>query len=281
MRDSLVIPKIYERFGSFVREVRQIKPYYQSADICLWQGDCLEVMEQIPENSIDFILTDPPYGTTQCKWDNIIPFEPMWREITRITKENAAIVLFGIEPFTSNLIVSNINLYRQKLTWLKTRPTNVFNAKKQFMNWTEDIAVFYKSLPVFNPIMRTDGQFTGAKVQHVNTDRSKGVLGSTGEKSGYIHQGNGGLFYPKTVLEFSNCNQHKNVHPTQKPTELLEYLIRTYTNKGETVLDFTMGSGSTGVACKNTGRKFWGIELDTTYCDIAKHRIQDTVSEST
>jgi site-specific DNA-methyltransferase (adenine-specific) len=245
--------------------------------ITLYRGDCLEVMKEIPDGSVGMILCDLPYGTTKCKWDIIIPFDNLWPHYERVVKTNGAIVLFGTEPFTSEMIMSNLPLYRQKLTWLKTRPTNVFNAKKQFMNWTEDIVVFYKSLPTFNPIMRTDGQFSGAKVQRMNTDRSQGHMVQTGEKKDYVHQSNGGLFYPKTILEFSNVNQHKNVHPTQKPTELLEYLIKTYTNDGNVVLDNAMGGGSTGVACINTKRKFIGIELDKNYYDIAKGRLEDAL----
>lgn len=239
-------------------------------------GDCLELMKDIPDGSVDMILCDLPYGTTACKWDVVIPFAELWEQYERIIKINGAIVLFGTEPFTSYLVLSNLKLYRQKLTWLKTRPTNVFNAKKQFMNWTEDVVVFYKKLPTYNPQMRTDGVFTGSKVQHTTTNRSGGVLGSTGEKEGYIHQPNNGLFYPKTILEYSNVN-HGNfcLHPTQKPVPLLEYLIRTYTNEGETVLDNCMGSGSTGVACVNTNRNFIGMELDQQYFEIAKKRIEE------
>lgn len=246
-------------------------------DIELWKGDCLELMKDIQDKSIDMILCDLPYGTTTCKWDIVIPFESLWQQYNRIIKDNGAILLFGTEPFTSYLIMSQLHFYRQKLTWLKTRPTNVFNAKKQFMNWTEDIIVFYKKLPTYNPIMRTDGMFTGIKVQHINTDRSKGTLGKTGEKEGYVHKGNGGLFYPKTVLEFSNVHNGRNklFHPTQKPVDLLEYLINTYTNKGDIVLDNCMGSGSTGVACVNTNRKFIGIEKDDKYYEIAKDRIEE------
>lgn len=241
----------------------------------LLQGDCLELMKKIPDKSIDMILCDLPYGTTACKWDIVIPFNSLWEQYKRIIKDNGAIVLFGTEPFTSELILSNIKLYRQKLTWLKTRPTNVFNAKKQFMNWTEDICVFYKKLPTYNPQMRTDGVFTGKKVQHTNTNREDGVLGSTGEKEGYVHEPNDGLFYPKTVLEYSNVNHGKQcLHPTQKPVALLEYLIKTYTNEGDLVLDNCMGSGSTGVACLNIGRNFIGIELDENYFNIAKQRIE-------
>ena len=250
------------------------------SEIVLKQGDCLELMKNIPNNSIDMILCDLPYGTTQCKWDNVIPFEPLWGHYLRIIKDNGAIVLFGTEPFTSRLITSQIRLYRQKLTWLKTRPTNVFNAKKQFMNWTEDIVVFYKKLPTYNPQMRTDGKFTGAKVQHTNTDRSMGVFQKTGEMEGYIHKPNNGLFYPKTVVEFSGVNHgNKCLHPTQKPVALCEYLIKTYTNEGETVLDNCMGSGTTGIACVNTNRNFIGIELDNKYFEIAKERINNAQTE--
>lgn len=234
-------------------------------------------MKGIPDKSIDMILCDPPYGTTPLKWDSIIPFDKMWEQYCRIIKDNGAVLLFGVEPFTSLLIVSKIELFKQKLTWLKTRPTNVFNAKKQFMNWTEDIIVFYKKLPTYNPQMRTDGVFTGQKIQRMNTDRGKGVMGKTGEKKDYVHQSNNVLFYPKTVLEFSNVNKHKNLHPTQKPVELLEYLIKTYTNEEMLVLDNCMGSGSTWVACVSTNRNFIGIELDESYFNIASKRIDQVL----
>lgn len=245
----------------------------------LLQGDCLELMQDIPDSSIDMVLCDLPYGTTACRWDNIIPFESLWEQYNRIVKDNGAMALFGKEPFTSIMITSNIRNYRQKLTWLKTRPTNVFNAKKQFMNWTEDIVIFYRKLPTFNPIMRTDGEFIGEKTLRKNTDRRKGTLGKTGEKEGYVYKNNEGLFYPKTVLEFSNVNEHKNLHPTQKPVELLEYLIKTYTNEGDTVLDNCMGSGSTGVACVNTERDFIGIELNKKYFEIAKSRMYEVIEQ--
>ena len=241
----------------------------------IYNEDCLTGMKRLPDKSIDMILCDLPYGTTKCKWDTIIPFESLWKQYDRIIKDNGAIVLFACEPFTSKLILSNIKNFRQKLTWLKTRPTNVFNAKKQFMNWTEDICVFYKTLPTFNPQMRTDGQFTGKKVQRMNTDRSKGVLIKTGEKKDYVHESNNGLFYPKTVIECSNVNSHKNIHPTQKPVDLCEWLIKTYTDEEDIVLDNCMGSGTTAIACINTNRNFIGFELDENYYNIAKQRILD------
>ena len=248
---------------------------YNNDDIKLYNGDCLEIMKQISNNSIDLILCDLPYEVSACKWDKMLPLDKLWEQYERIIKEHGAIVLFGREPFTSKLIMSKLNLYRQKLVWLKTRPTNVMNAKKQFMNWFEDIIIFYKKLPTFNPQMRTDGLFTGAKVQRMNTDRSQGTLGKTGEKKDYVHESNGGLFYPKSILEFSNVHNKGLYHPTQKPVALLEYLIKTYSNEGYIVLDNTMGSGSTGVACVNTNRKFIGIELDKNYFDIAENRIKE------
>lgn len=238
--------------------------------------DCLEGMKEIPDSSVDCVICDLPYGTTACSWDSVIPFDPLWESLHRVCKDNAAIVLFAGEPFTSNLILSNIHEYRQKLTWLKTRPTNVFNAKKQFMNWTEDIVVFYRSLPTFNPQMRTDGVFTGAKIQRCNHDRSNGTLGQTGEKRDYEHKSNNGLFFPKTVLEFSNVhNGGTGLHPTQKPVELIRYLIRTYSNPGDTILDNCMGSGTTAVAAVMEKRKFIGFETDKSYYEKANKRLRD------
>ena len=248
----------------------------------IYNEDCLEGMKRIADGAVDCIITDLPYGTTACAWDSVIPFEPLWEQFKRVTKPNAAIALFGSEPFTSTLIMSNIKEYRQKLTWLKTRPTNVFNAPKQFMNWTEDICVFYRSLPTFNPQMRTDGEFTGAKVQRCNHDRSNGTLGQTGEKAGYVHEGNGGLFYPKSVLEFSNVhNGGTGLHPTQKPVDLLRYLILTYSNEGDTILDATIGSGTTAVAALMEKRHFIGFETNKEYFDIAQGRIDQVLRNPT
>ena len=242
----------------------------------IYNEDCLIGMQRIPDVSVDAVICDLPYGTTACKWDIIIPFEPLWEQYHRVCKPNAPIVLFAGEPFTSLLIMSNLSEYRQKLTWLKTRPTNVFNAKKQFMNWTEDICVFYRSLPTFNPQMRTDGQFTGAKVQHCHHDRSTGTLGQTGEKAGYVHEGNGGLFYPKSVLEYSNVHHGNDcLHPTQKPVNLVSYLIMTYTNEGDTVLDNCSGSGTTAIACIKENRHFICFEKDETYWKKSVERVKN------
>lgn len=258
-----------------LKEIIPLSAYHDKTGMLL-QGDCIEWMEKIPDGSIDMVLCDLPYGTTACSWDVIIPFEPLWKQYKRIIKNNGAIVLTANQPFTSFLIMSNLEMFRQNLVWLKTRPTNVFNAKKMFMKWTEDICVFYKSPPVFNPIMRTDGIFTGKKVQRMNTDRSEGTLGKTGEKKDYVHEGNGGLFYPKTVLEFSNVSR-PHLHPTQKPVGLFEYLIKTYSNEGQIILDNTAGVCTTAIACRNLKRKWICIEKEQKYIDISIDRIKSHV----
>lgn len=247
--------------------------------IKLIHGDCLEEMKHIPDGSVDCVVCDLPYQITSCKWDKIIPLEDLWNLYNYKVKTNGAVILFGREPFTSNLILSNLKNYRQKLTWLKTRPTNVMNAKKQFMNWTEDIIIFYKKQPTYNPQMRTDGLFTGRKIQRCNTDRSKGVLGKTGEKKDYVHEGNNGLFYPKSVLEFSNVN-NKNIHPTQKPVPLIECLIKTYSNEGDLILDNTAGSMTTAIAAINTGRSCICIEKDDNYFKIGYERVINHLKET-
>ena len=249
----------------------------------IYNEDCLEGMKKIPDGSVDCVICDLPYGTTVCKWDSIIPFKPLWEQYLRIAKKNAAFVLFAGEPFTSRLIMSNIKLFRQKLTWLKTRPTNVMNAKKQFMNWTEDICIFYRNLPVFNPQMRTDGKFTGKKIQHLNESRNSGVHKGYHEKEGYIHESNGGLFYPKTVLEYSNVhqNQDDHFHPTQKPVALIQYLIRTYTNEGDLVLDNCSGSGTTAISCIKEKRNFICFEKDETYWKKSVERVENEQQQLT
>jgi len=235
-------------------------------------GDCLEKMADIPDGSIDMVLCDPPYGTTACKWDSIIPLEPMWRHLKRLIKPNGAIVMTSSQPFTTTLISSNMKMFKGEQIWLKTRPTNVLNAKKMMMKWHENIVIFYEKLPTFNPQMREGEPYYK---KNYKQDRSKGTLGKTGEKDGYEHF-NSGTRYPKTVIEIKNPN-NKSLHPTQKPVALMEYLIKTYTNEGDTVLDFAMGSGTTGVACKNLNRSFVGIEQEQKYFDIAKKRISEAI----
>ena len=234
-------------------------------DIELWHGDCLEIMDMLIDTGIqvDMILTDPPYGTTKCKWDNIISFQDMWEKINKIAKENAAIVLFGNEPFSSNLRVSNIKKYRYDWTWYKSSCSNFLNANKQPFFKTENISVFYKKQPTYNPQKSKGKPYKTSKHDWSPTQQKYGV----GKIAEVVNEGER---FPDTVLNYKSV---KGLHPTQKPVDLLEYLIKTYTNEGELVLDFTMGSGSTGVACVNTNRKFIGIELDDTYFEIAKNRI--------
>ena len=234
-------------------------------------GDCLKEMQNIPDGSVDMILCDPPYGTTACKWDSIIPFEPMWEQLNRIIKPNGAICLFGSEPFSSALRMSNIKNFKYDWIWEKTLASNFSLCKKQPNKKHEIISVFYKLQPTYNPQMET-----GKPYKDKARKRTVSVHG--GKESVKSPICNNGTRYPSSVQKFSNGN-NGNVHPTQKPVPLLEYLIRTYTNEGETVLDFTMGSGSTGVACVNTGRNFIGIELDEKYFNIAKERI-DKSTES-
>lgn len=240
-------------------------------DIRLMQGDCLELMKEIPDGSIDMILCDLPYGTTACKWDSVIPFEPLWEQYKRIIKDNGAIVLFGSEPFSSQLRMSNLKMYKYDWIWKKTKAQGFLNAKKMPMKDYENILVFYKSLPTYNPQGVICGNFNNFRKSKIG--KTEDVYGTEKEfENSKI--GN----YPKQIIEFSNASNKGHLHPTQKPVALLEYLIRTYTNEGEIVLDNCMGSGSTGVACVNAGRKFVGMELEEKYFNIAKDRINE-VSE--
>lgn len=235
----------------------------------LYNGDCLEIMQQLIDKGIkvDAIITDPPYGTTACKWDSVIPFDKMWDCCNNLIKDNGAIVLFGSEPFSSKLRMSNISMYRYDWVWVKNISTGVGNCNKMPMKNNELLSCFYKKLPTYNP--------QGLKVFNKKMTRggSAEYMGDkTGIKGGsYIQQYTN---YPRTTL--MNFKSEKGLHPTQKPIALMEYLVKTYTNEGDTVLDFTMGSGTTGVACKQLNRNFIGIELDTNYFKIAEERINES-----
>lgn len=242
----------------------------------LINNDCLKVLPTIPNKSIDLILTDPPYGTTQCKWDFIIPFEPMWKELKRIIKDNGCIVLFGTEPFSSYLRLSNIKWFKYDWIWQKNNTTGFSLAKKQPMRNHEIISVFYKKQPIYNFIkeLRLMNDKSKKRMNYsFSTLKGKNVLQNSLKKKRYVPT-NKQLSYPKSVKFFKSISNNCRKHPTQKPIELCEYLIKTYTNENDTVLDFTMGSGSTGVACKNLNRKFIGIEKDKKYFNIAKERIE-------
>ena len=242
-------------------------------DIELWQGDCLELMNNIPDKSVDCIITDLPYGTTQCKWDTIIPFEPLWKQYNRIIKDNGAIVLFGTEPFSSHLRLSNLKNYKYDWIWDKVKGTGFLNAKRQPMRNHELISVFYKKQCTYNP-QKTYGH--KMKKSYRSKDLQTDVYGEM--KNDYTYEST--ERYPRSIQVFSTDTQNSSLHPTQKPVALIEYLIKTYTNDGELVFDSCMGSGTTGVACINTNRRFIGIELDNNYFEIAKERIENIYGEN-
>lgn len=240
----------------------------------LMQGNCLELMASIPDGSVDMVLCDLPYGTTACNWDTVIPFEPLWAHYKRVIKENGAIVLFGAEPFSSALRMSNIKQFKYDWIWRKPKGTGHLNAKKQPMRDVECISVFYGKQCLYNPQFSDGKPYSGkgGKTPKLN-EKGQTTYGRFMSGNEYGND-NSGFRYPKQVLEFGVVERNTQ-HPTQKPVPLLEYLIKTYTNEGETVLDNCMGSGSTGVACVNTGRDFIGIELDPDYFRIAEERIKD------
>ena len=221
-------------------------------------GNCLEQMKNIPDHSIDLILTDPPYGTTACKWDSVISLEPMWEQLKRVIKPDGAIVMTAAQPFTTTLIASNMKMFKYCWVWKKSKPTGHLNAKKQPLRTYEDVVVFYDNQCIYNP--------QGVKPTDKVVSRTN--RGNYGECSKTTRQTV--TNYPRNIVEFPSVD---GVHQTQKPVALMEYLIKTYTNECETVLDFTIGSGSTGVAARNLGRKFIGIEMDDHYFEVAKGRI--------
>ena len=229
-------------------------------------------MKQIPDKSIDMILCDLPYGTTACKWDVVIPFEPLWEQYNRIIKDNGAIVLFGVQPFTSDLINSNRTMYKYDLIWNKDLCKNPGLAKIRPLPSFENISIFGNGRITYNPQMEKGKPYVDIRKRPTN------VFNGNEHKYGFsgkiVNVVNNGTRYPKSVITIKNPNV-KGQHPTQKPVALLEYLIKTYTNENETVLDNCMGSGSTGVACLNTNRNFIGIELDKDFFEIAKKRIED------
>jgi len=246
---------------------------YKDNQFWLMQGDCLERMKEIPSGSVDMILADPPYGTTACKWDSVIPLELMWEQLKRIIKPNGAIVMTASQPFTTKLISSNYDMFKYEWIWLKSKPTGFINAKNAPLKKHENLLVFSfgktancnSNNMVYNP----QGVVASGKTVKSKND-SNDIIGTRPSRNnaGYVQEFTG---YPNSVLNFNS--QGNTVHPTQKPVALMEYLIKTYTNDSETVLDFTMGSGTTGVACANLNRKFIGIEMDEGYFNISKQRI--------
>lgn len=232
----------------------------------LLQGDCFERMKEIPDKSIDAIITDPPYGTTACKWDSVIPFEPMWEQLKRIIKPNGAIVLFGSQPFTSALIMSNVKMFKYCWVWNKNKAANFPCVNFQPLKIHEDIIVFNVARKAYFPQMTlgAERQKGGYKVA-----REFAVMDGAPAKIN-------NMYFPKSIIEVSTAgNKDCRLHPTQKPVALMEYLIKTYTNEGETVLDFTAGSGTTGVAAINTNRNAILIEREPEYCEIIRRRIDE------
>lgn len=244
-------------------------------NIRLWQGDCLELMKDIEDESIDMICCDLPYGTTACKWDTVIPFDLLWEQYERIIKSNGAIVLTGSQPFTSKLVLSNTKMFKYCWVWEKSNPSNIACANRMPLKYHEDIAVFYNKQPTYNKQMIERDELGKKRLQNKNNPiRFSGsdITNTKGKTKEYdINKYDENLKNPSTVLKIKS--ERGKLHPTQKPLALMEYLIKTYTNEGDLVLDNTMGSGSTGVACKNLNRKFIGIELDEEYFKIAQSRI--------
>ena len=234
------------------------------------QGDCLELMKDIEDNSVDMILCDLPYGTTRNKWDSVIPFEPLWEQYNRIIKDNGAIVLTSQQPFTSSLVMSNAQMFKYGWVWIKEAGTGFLNAKKYPLKNTEDILVFCKKPHVYNPQMRAGKPYIckkGGATNNYNKDSKENIVTV-----------NSGERYPLTSLNFSR--DKFKIHPTQKPVALFEYLIKTYTNEGDLVLDNCVGSGTTNVACFNTNRRCIGMEKDEEYFKIATKRLEDCKSSA-
>lgn len=233
--------------------------------ITLMRGDCLERMKEIESGSVDMILTDPPYGTTQCNWDSVIPLEPMWEQLKRIIKPRGVIILTTSQPFTSVLTCSNLKMFKYDIVWEKPNATGFLNAKKMPLRAHETALVFYNKAPTFNPQMTHGHERKVSKRKSVNSE----CYGKAFNLSEYDSTSR----YPRSVQKFSSDKQKGSFHPTQKPVELMKWLVKSYTNEGDVVLDFCMGSGTTGVAAKNLQRSFIGIELDDGYFDTAVTRI--------
>jgi DNA modification methylase len=239
----------------------------------IYNMDCLEGMKYIEDKSIDMILCDLPYGTTACKWDTVIPFEPLWKQYERIIKDNGAIALTGSQPFTSILNNSNLKLFRYELIWEKNKPSNFMLANKQPMKYHENISIFYKKQPIYNKqmIQRSEGGKQRTKYKGSRTDSEHYYL----PKKDIEY--NPDLKNPSSIIKINCEYQNKNLHPTQKPVALFEYLIKTYTNEGELVLDNCIGSGTTAIACINTNRNYIGFELDKKYYELANERIRQHI----
>ena len=243
-------------------------------------GDCLEIMKTIEDNSIDAIICDLPYGTTACKWDSVIPFEPLWKQYKRIIKDNGAIVLFGSQPFTATLVNSNTKMFKYEVIWEKDKASNFMLAKRQIQKYHENILIFYDKQCTYNPIKWKSNKISNIGGKSRKRFKEGSVVGNV-KIDRYIPSSK--LRYPKSIIKVNtpkaNDKDNKCLHPTQKPLELLEYLVKTYTNKNDTILDNTMGSGTTMLACKKLGRNGIGIEKEEKYFKIAQERVNSFAQE--
>ena len=234
----------------------------------VYNEECLEGMKRIPDKSVDMILCDLPYGTTACKWDTIIPFDKLWEQYERVIKDNGAIVLTASQPFTTALIASNMKLFKYCWVWDKKKPGAIGIAKYQPLRYTEDVVIFARNKTTYNPQMiERNKPKTSRNYSHSEINNKS--LGAMSENKTYTHK------YPSNIIEVSNANQRGKFHPTQKPVALFEYLIKTYTNEGDIVLDNCMGSGTTAIACMNTNRNYIGFELDQEYWKLSMDRIKN------
>ena len=243
-------------------------------NVNLMKGDCLELMKSIPDGSVDMILTDPPFGTTKCSWDSVIPFEPMWGQLKRIIKPSGACVLFSSQPFTTNLIYSNMKCFKYSMVWKKSKCGSPLTAKYKPLTKHEDINVFslHKKTLKYYPQMSEGKPYKRKFTENKANNMGFGIKG--------VETDNKGTRHPTTILDYpQQWRRQDQVHPTQKPVEIMEFLIKSFSMENETVLDFTMGSGSTGVACVNNDRHFIGIELDENYFNIAESRINQALNE--
>ena len=254
-----------------------LTPDWTKDGIDLYLGDCLDVLPGLADNSVDAVVTDPPYGTTACKWDSIIPLEPMWEQLKRVAKPNAAIVMTASQPFTTELISSNMGMFKCCWVWEKNRGSNFGNVRWQPMKEHEDVVVFGRGRITYNPIPERRKGGGLSRVRYKVNARTRTENYSAG-LHGDIERSRGDMRCPSSVQKFNTATGQENVdHPTQKPVALMTYMVRTYTNEGETVLDFAMGSGTTGLAAIKTGRRFIGIEKEPKYFDLCIKRITDAL----
>ncbi|MDM5138471.1 site-specific DNA-methyltransferase [Aeromonas bestiarum] len=237
----------------------------------LLHGDCLSLLPSLPDNSIDMVLADPPYGTTQCKWDSVIDLPAMWRELERVCKPNAAIVMTAAQPFTAQLVCSNMGMFKYEIIWEKGNATGFLNAKKQPLRAHESVLVFYRQQPTYNPQMTSGHARKTSKRKTVNSECYGKALALTEYDSTER--------YPRSVQFFSSDKQRGSYHATQKPVALMEWLLQSFSNPGDVVLDFCMGSGTTGVGCINTGREFIGMEMDAEIFEVAQARISPLLNK--